>query len=93
MFDNLRPVTYKYNNGTSNRLHTGFIAQEVQEALDKANINSKDFAGLVIFDRDTENELWTLRYEEFIALNTAEIQKLKTRIAELEFKLKTLTSL
>lgn len=92
-FDNLRPVTYKYNDGTSDRLHTGFIAQEVQEALNKANINSKDFAGLVIFDRDTENELWTLRYSEFIALNTAEIQKLKTRVTELEFKLKTLTSL
>ena len=91
LFDNLRPVTYEYNDGTSDRLHTGFIAQEVQEALDKANINSKDFAGLVIFDRDTENELWTLRYEEFIALNTSEIQKLKYRVAELERKLESLT--
>jgi hypothetical protein len=38
LFDNLHPVTYKYNNGTSNRKHTGFIAQEVAEALKKANI-------------------------------------------------------
>ena len=88
LFDNLRPVTYKYNDGTSDRLHTGFIAQEVQEALDKANIDSKDFAGLVIFDRDTENETWTLRYSEFIALNTAEIQKLKTRVNSLEQEIK-----
>ena len=91
LFDNLRPVTYKYNDGTSDRLHTGFIAQEVQEALDKSNIDSQDFAGLVVFDRGTENELWTLRYEEFIALNTSEIQKLKSRVAELERKLESLT--
>jgi hypothetical protein len=25
-FDNLRPVSYKYNDSTSNRLHLGFIA-------------------------------------------------------------------
>ena len=87
LFDNLRPVTYKYNNGTSNRLHTGFIAQEVQEALNIANIDSNDFAGLVIFDKDTEKEEWALRYEEFIALNTQQIQKLKTKVSELETEL------
>jgi hypothetical protein len=92
LFDNLRPVTYKYNDGTSNRLHTGFIAQEVQKALDTSGISSQDFAGLVIFNRETEDELWALRYEEFIALNTSEIQKLKSRVSELESKLKTLTS-
>ena len=93
LFDNLCPVTYKYNNGTSDRLHTGFIAQEVKEALDKANIDSKDFAGLVIINPDTEEELWTLRYEEFIALNTNEIQKAKVRISELETRVSQLESL
>lgn len=84
LFDNLRPVTYRYNEGTSGRLHTGFIAQEVKSALDIAEIDSQDFAGLVIFNRDTEDELWALRYEEFIALNTSEIQKAKSRIINLE---------
>ena len=99
LFDNLRPVTYKYNNGTSDRLHTGFIAQEVNEALNIANIDSKNFAGLVVFDRNTENERWTLRYGEFVALNTSEIQKAKARITELEsrvfdleYKLASLTN-
>jgi hypothetical protein len=87
LFDNLNPVTYKYNDGTSDRLHTGFIAQEVKQALDIANINTKDFAGLVIFNQDTEEEEWTLRYGEFIALNTWQIQKLKTRVSELETEL------
>ena len=88
LFDNLIPRLYKYNDGTSDRYHTGFIAQEVQSALDIATIDSKDFAGLVIFDRNTENELWSLRYEEFIALNTWQIQKLKTRVTELEQEIK-----
>ena len=77
LFDNLRPVTYKYNDGTSNRLHTGFIAQEVKDALDKANINSQDFAGLVISSIGMDDEEWYLRYEEFIALLVNEVQKLK----------------
>lgn len=89
-FDNLKPVTYKYNDGTSDRLHTGFIAQDVKQALDTVNIDSKDFAGLVIINKDIPDKdpLWTLRYEEFIALNTNEIQKLKQRVKELEDKLK-----
>lgn len=90
LFDNLKPVTYKYNNGNSGRLHTGFIAQQVKEALDIASIDTKDFAGLVIINKDKSDkeQLWLLRYEEFIALNTNEIQKLKRRVKELEDKLK-----
>ena len=83
-FDNLHPVTYKYNDGTSNRLHTGFIAQEVCDALEIAEIDTQDFAGLVIDHDEESNDSWYLRYEEFIALNTSEIQKAKARIATLE---------
>lgn len=87
LFDTLRPVCYKYNDGTSDRYHTGFIAQEVDEAITKAGLTRQDFAALCISAGGTESELWRLRYEEFIALNTHEIQKLKARIAELEAKL------
>ena len=90
LFDNLQPVTYKYNDGTSNRLHTGFIAQQVKDALDKANISTQDFAGLVILNKDTEQADWYLRYEEFIALNTNEIQKLKKRVNQLETEVSSL---
>jgi hypothetical protein len=37
-FDNLSPVIYKYNNGSSNRFHSGFIAQSVKIALDIAEL-------------------------------------------------------
>lgn len=83
-FDSLIPCTYKYNDGTSGRIHTGFIAQEVKQALDIANISTKDFAGLVIAGAGTETEEWALRYEEFIALNTWQIQQLKNRVSYLE---------
>lgn len=88
LFDNLQPRIFKYNDGTSNRYHTGFIAQEVKDAMDSANVNTTEFAALVIQEREEELRYWSLRYEEFIALNTREIQKLKARVAELEAMVK-----
>lgn len=82
-FDNLLPVTYKYKEGTSDRVHIGFISQYVKDSLEKANLTTQDFAGVVIEDTD-----WYLRYGEFIALNTWQIQKLKTRVVELENEIK-----
>jgi hypothetical protein len=35
----------------------------------------------------TEEKKWYLRRDEFIALNTWQIQKLKTRVSELETEL------
>ena len=84
MFDSLRPRLYKYNDGTSGRIHTGFIAQEVESAALSSGITREDFAALCISDEGTKDEAWGLRYEEFIALNTYEIQKLKKRLSELE---------
>ena len=80
LFDALRPVIYKYNDGTSNRYHTGFIAQEVGSAIQSAGLTTSDFAGYVVDDDGTQY----LRYEEFIALAVAKIQSLEQRIAALE---------
>lgn len=43
----LKPVTYKYNDGTSDRLHYGLIAQDVEELLGTLNISSQDFAAFI----------------------------------------------
>lgn len=43
-FDLLRPVGFKYIFGTSDRLHSGFIAQEVEQALIASKLTGKDFA-------------------------------------------------
>ncbi len=84
LFDNLIPCLFKYNDGTSDRLHSGFIAQEVKDAMNAAGIPTSDFAALCIADAGKDTEEWSLRYEEFVALNTYEIQKLKKRLSELE---------
>ena len=86
-FDNLTPRRFRYKDGTSGRYHTGFVAQEVVSALDTAGLSTKQFAGAVLWCPGTEDECWHLRKDEFVALNTWEIQKLKKRIAELEAKL------
>ena len=89
-FDSLRAERFKYNSGTSNRYHTGFITQKVQSSLAAANIDESEFAGIITFDNGSESEevgqqvSSALRYHEFISLNTWQIQKLKARIAELE---------
>ena len=91
LFNNLKPVTFKYNNGTSNRTHMGFIAQEVYDALIDAKFTTQDIAAYVAKDNGN-GEVIGLRYSEFIALNTNEIQKLKKRVSEQEKVIKILES-
>lgn len=43
----LRPVSYKFNNGTSGRTHYGLISQEVEATLTDFNKTTVDFAGVV----------------------------------------------
>lgn len=89
-FDNIKPRRYKYNNGTSDRYHTGFIAQELVEAIESSGLTTQDFAGVMLTNPNTEDECWYLRRDEFVSLNTWQIQKLKKRISELEEKVKSL---
>ena len=84
-FDTLQPRRFKYNDGTSDRYHSGFIAQEVEDALNISNIDSQEFAGFIRMER--EETVYYLRYENFIALNTWQIQKLKNKVSELENKI------
>ena len=80
LFKKLRPVTFKYKNGTSGRMHAGFVAQEVEQAMQECGISNEEFGGLIIQD----NGEYGLRYEEFIALQTAVIQDLQKKVEELE---------
>ena len=106
LFDELSPVTFKYNHSKSDRYHVGFISQDVEDALINAGLSTQDFGGVVITNEhevdskgnkildENGDEIIThkhyLRYPEFIALNTSEIQKLKKRVAELEHTIKIL---
>ncbi len=83
-FDYIIPRRFKYNDGTSGRYHSGYITQEIQDALAKSQISEKEFAAICTFKTEGAGELSALRYEEFIALNTFQIQKIKKRLNNLE---------
>lgn len=82
VLDRLRPVRFKYNDGTSGRYHAGFIAQEVQEALAAAGLTTQDFGGFV--DLNGDGEELGLIYTEFIALLLQKIKRLERRVAALD---------
>ncbi len=78
----LNPVEYKYKDGTSDRLHHGFIAQELHDSMQEdwgvycdANIDTGEKGGKAI------------RYEELIADLVATVQSQNERIKELEKKI------
>lgn len=88
LFDNLRPQLYKYNSRPDDGYSMGYIWQEVNESLAKSNLTRND-VGAVYEDKLIDGGLG-LRKTDFIALNTWQIQKLKTRIEELENRLSEL---
>ena len=81
-FEELKPSTFQYIDDTLNSLHFGFIAQDIEQACENNNISN--FAGI------WKEQHLHLNKQEFIALNTWQIQKLKSRVAELEEKIKQL---
>ena len=99
-FYNLKPTLYQYKVG--HRKHIGFGARAVENALQKAGLTTEEFAGILIdknvdigkdeildLDGNTHfEELYYLRYEEFISLNTLMLQKALLRITELENTIK-----
>ncbi len=72
----LKPCEFKYKDGTSNRLHHGFIAQEVKESM------GEDDWGIFVSDKETEHK--GIRYEELIADLVATVQTQNKRIEQLE---------
>lgn len=71
------PVEYKFNDGTSNRLHHGLIAQRVKETMGEEDWGV--YIDTSIKD-DTESFTKGLRYDEFIADLIATCQYQKTQI-------------
>ena len=62
----------------------GFIAQDVETAMTSAGVSAQEFGGWVK-DVDNEgNDIYMLRYGEFIGLLLAKIKKLEARITALE---------
>lgn len=93
----LKPVTYKFNDGTSGRTHWGMISQDIEELLPKIGMTDMDFAGFIKSPKtdDVGNEIpgeyfYALRYAEFIAPLIAMAQKQQRQIEDLERRLSAL---
>ena len=79
VFDALKPASFLLLRHEGDGKHVGFVAQDVEEALSSAGLERGDLAALVC-----ENDVYALRYEEFIPLCVRQIQQLKARVAALE---------
>ncbi len=81
LLDALTPKRFKLDNGTSGRYHTGFIAQDVEQAMAECGIDSTEFGGFV---KDAKTGRYALRYSEFTALLLAKVREQDERIKRLE---------
>ena len=75
IFMNLRPVYFRMKEG-SQKIHIGFIAQEVEKAFRKNGISPDEFAVLDKFQDETGKWYYGLIYEQFVAWNTYVIQEM-----------------
>lgn len=89
-FDSLKPRSFNYNTlkhiGNPSLTHFGFVAQDVIESQNNANLSQLALIG------NYSEEYYGLYYDEFIALNTWQIQKAKARISTLETEVAELKS-
>jgi hypothetical protein len=106
-FELLQPMEY-WLIENDEKMHMGFVAQDIEQAMTDCDISENEFYGLehaVFSEKDFEsneewekflkqnggaNDMYTLCYQEFIALNTAMIQKLQNRCSDFEQRLSAL---
>ena len=87
-FDNLKPCSFFFNKGTGyieTQKHIGFIAQDVEDDIKAAGFEED----LAVFDHLDEEKLG-INKQEIIALNTWQIQKLKSQLKSLMEKITVL---
>lgn len=107
LFNKLLPVSFEFNDAESDRVHVGFISQDVKAAMDEVGLSDLDFAGycrdvLTEWDEETQTDRevldengdpvyrYSLRYSEFIALNSRMIQLNQEKIAAQRQEIDTL---
>ena len=102
LFDEVEPYKYYFKNG--DRVHTGFISQYVEQALEKVGLTAEECAffckdkmvefvydenGFCMGQRTVLDEngdpmwVYSLRYEEYIAIMAAKIKSMQKEIDRL----------
>lgn len=80
MMDQVTPVRYKLNNGSSGRYHPGFTAQDVERAMAAAGVSDQEFGGWIKDVDEDGSPVYMLRYTEMIAILWAKIKQLEGKI-------------
>lgn len=81
LFSLLQPCSFEMNNEDGKK-RWGFIAQDVISGVNASGMNPDELALI-----GSHNGMYSIAYGEVIALNTHMIQKLMSRVAELEERL------
>lgn len=94
--DNLKPIQYELIQSSDNKIHYGFVAQDIEETLSNAGVNP-DEIGIIGHIQNHGQQEYVLTYTEFIPLLTkkcqelqAETNMLKQEIAQLKTTLESL---
>lgn len=94
--DNLKPIQYELIQSSDNKIHYGFVAQDVEETLSNAGVNP-DEIGIIGHIQNHGQQEYVLTYTEFIPLLTkkcqelqAETNMLKQEIAQLKITIESL---
>jgi uncharacterized repeat protein (TIGR02543 family) len=117
LFDKLHPVSFEFSDAESDRVHIGFISQDVEAAMAEVGLTDLDFAGFckdalvesvsdinpetgeettiektVVDNNGNPVYVYSLRYSEFIALNTRMIQLNQEKITSQQNEINELKS-
>lgn len=94
--DNLKPIQYELIQSSDNKIHYGFVAQDVEETLSNAGVNPNEI-GIIGHIQNHGQQEYVLTYTEFIPLLTkkcqelqAETNMLKQEIAQLKITIESL---
>ena len=87
-YDEIVPVMYSFKDDNQGKYHFGFFAQDIEQILLKAFPIGQ--SGMI--SKDFDNKNYGLNYNEFIALNTWQIQLLKPRMIAVEEEIISLKS-
>lgn len=87
-FDKLNPQLFKYNFESDMGYSMGFIWEEARLSMDECGLTENDMGAIHESAGTIGGKVF--RKDDFVALNTWQIQKLKARIDELEKKLEAL---
>ena len=84
LLDLLKPCSFRYIGGNSNRIHIGYIAQDVESAMELLGMSIYEFAGLCRDVLPNGQTIYSLRYDAFEGIYHAKINQQQLEIDALK---------